>query len=70
MNQPDRPKPPQYRVTLTFRADGTPAIVRLRRFLKMALRAYGLRAVKVEELPGGDFRKDTFSEVPDTPAQP
>jgi hypothetical protein len=30
---------------------GVPAVVRLRRFLKCALRAYGLRCVEIIEVP-------------------
>jgi hypothetical protein len=32
-------------------ADGTPLIVRLRAFLKRALRAYGIRCVRLEPAP-------------------
>jgi hypothetical protein len=32
-------------------ADGTPLIVRLRAFLKRALRAYGIRCVRIEPAP-------------------
>ena len=56
---------PKYRVTLSFRADSVPAIVRLRRFLKMAWRAYGFRCVKVEEVA-----PDWPGKVPETPAEP
>ena len=49
MNPTDRQ--PEYRVTLRFSTNGVPALVRLRRFLKMARRAYGLRAVRIEEVP-------------------
>ncbi len=53
MNRADKPEPTEYRVTLRFTASGVPAIIRLRRFLKMAWRAYELKAVKVEQLPTG-----------------
>ncbi len=54
MNRPDKPKTSAYRITLRFAAAGVPEVIRLRRFLKLAWRAYGLRAVKVEEVPIGE----------------
>jgi hypothetical protein len=42
---------PIYRLTLRATGDGPPAIIRLRRFLKAALRGYGLRCLSVEEMP-------------------
>ncbi len=42
--------PPAYRITIAFSPGRVPTIIRLRRFLKMAWRGYGLKAVKVEEL--------------------
>lgn len=41
---------PVYRLTLRASADGPPAIVRLRHFLKMALRAYGLKCLTAEQI--------------------
>jgi hypothetical protein len=38
------------RVTLRPLRSDVPAVVRLRRFLKLALRAFGLRAVEVAEV--------------------
>jgi hypothetical protein len=40
-----------YRVTLRPLKDSVPAAVRMRRALKLLGRAFGLRAVRVEELP-------------------
>jgi hypothetical protein len=45
------PNDPHYLVTLKAEGPGPPAILRLRRWLKHALRCHGLRAVRVEELP-------------------
>jgi hypothetical protein len=38
---------------LTFRSEGEgpPTVLRVRRLLKAALRAYGLRCVRVDEVP-------------------
>jgi hypothetical protein len=47
---PREPKP-TYRLTLQAEPGEVPAIVRLRRFLKAALRTYGLRATEVAEIP-------------------
>jgi hypothetical protein len=45
---------PQYRVLLRPQPGEAPAFVRLRRLLKLALRAFGLRYVLVEEIsPNG-----------------
>jgi hypothetical protein len=46
------PRRAQFRVSLRAEGEGPPAVIRLRSFLKVALRAFGLRAVAVEELPG------------------
>ena len=35
--------------------DGAPSIIRLRRFLKMALRSFGLRCVKIEPAKNMDL---------------
>ena len=46
------PQQPNYRLTLrVVPGHAGPPIVRLRRLLKAALRAYGLRCVQLEELP-------------------
>jgi hypothetical protein len=42
-----------YRLTLRALASSYPLAVRLRRLLKMALRCYGFRLVRAEEVPGG-----------------
>ncbi len=48
---------PVYRVTLRIEKSSTiPPVVLLRKFLKMALRFYGLRATVVEEVPAGGYR--------------
>jgi hypothetical protein len=44
-------QPSDYRITLQPLPDRIPGIARLRRFLKMALRGYGLRCVRNEEVP-------------------
>jgi hypothetical protein len=44
------PREPDFLVRLRPLKDATPAIHRLRHFLKAALRCWGLRAVSVEEL--------------------
>ena len=68
MGDRDPSKATEYRVTLRFAAGGAPAIVRLRRFLKMAWRAYGLKAVRVEEVPGdGPGPTDQGEGRPDGP---
>ena len=57
---PDDDKPrPLYRVTLSPLPDCAPPHVALKRLLKCALRVFGLRAVKVEQL-----------DAPATPDQP
>ena len=47
------PEPPTYRIVLRPTPGGPPPIIRLRRFLKAALRGYGLRCLSAEELPAG-----------------
>jgi hypothetical protein len=42
---------PVYLVALRAEGDGPPPAVRLRRLLKCCLRAFGLRALRVEEMP-------------------
>ena len=50
------PESARYRVELrAVGPDDVPVVIRLRRLLKVALRAFGLRAVKVEQVePAGD----------------
>ena len=50
------PEPGRFLVELqAVGPDHVPVVVRLRRLLKVALRAFGLRAVKVEQVePAGD----------------
>jgi hypothetical protein len=43
------PRPETYRVDLVALPDRTPGVVRLRAFLKAALRQYRLRATRVAE---------------------
>ena len=45
------PDEPLYRLTLRALPATVPAVVRLRRLLKMAGRAFGFKAIEVEELP-------------------
>jgi len=47
---------PDYRLTLRPLPGAAPAVVRLRRLLKSLLRAYGFRALAVEELARADDR--------------
>jgi hypothetical protein len=47
----DRPEKPRYVLTLEALADPTPATIRLRRALKHLGRWFGLRVVRLEELP-------------------
>ena len=50
----DRPRCGRFALVLQAVPDpgGAPAIIRLRRFLKMALRSYGLRCVRCERAEG------------------
>jgi hypothetical protein len=45
------PDPPTYRLILRALPDDVPASVRFRRLLKLALRSFGMRCVRFEELP-------------------
>jgi hypothetical protein len=62
---------PVYRITLEAEPSAVPAYVRLRRFLKAALRAYGLRCVTYRQLPREPSREaSTASErSPRTPPE-
>lgn len=42
---------PRYLVELRAEGPGPPAYVRLKRWLKASLRAYGLRCTRAEQLP-------------------
>ena len=45
-----RPNPPTFEITFRAEAgDSIPAIIRLRRLLKVALRSFGLRCVTIRE---------------------
>jgi hypothetical protein len=68
---------PLYRVTLRPVADpvpgGRPVEVRLRWFLKTALRSFGLRAVAIEEVPSAGPKPAadvTIEEVPAVASAP
>lgn len=54
---------PPERFALVLRAvpdpGGVPAIIRLRRFLKMSLRSYGLRCVSIRPALESDARGET-----------
>jgi hypothetical protein len=60
MPTPEPPSPPQYRVEVvavgTAATEGVP-VIRLRRWLKIGLRAFGLRAIRVEEVKGGTVER-------------
>jgi siroheme synthase (precorrin-2 oxidase/ferrochelatase) len=43
--------PREIQVTLTATGNGPPLAIRVRRFLKAALRGYGLRCTSIEEMP-------------------
>ena len=42
---------PKFALTLQSVPGDVPAIIRLRKFLKMALRSYGLRCTEIREIP-------------------
>ena len=48
------PSQPDFRLVLRPRPGGPPPIIRLRRLLKAALRAFGLRCLRVEEIRPDD----------------
>jgi hypothetical protein len=56
--------PQHYLVELRAAGPGPPAVIRLRRWLKAALRQHGLRCVSVREAtgPGQAGQKDVFDE--------
>jgi hypothetical protein len=53
MTPPPTPPPrdPDIRITLRPKPDAVPSNIRLRRLLKLALRAFGLVCVDVREVP-------------------
>jgi hypothetical protein len=61
-------KPPRERLALTLEAlpNDAPPIIRLRRFLRMALRSYGLRCTRVVALPDDPqvAEKPNFTKLP------
>jgi hypothetical protein len=62
MPESDRPT---YRVDLQALADDCPAEVRLRQFLKRAVRAYRLKCVRVEQLQPGPIAEAAQAEAQD-----
>jgi hypothetical protein len=54
-----QPKP-CYRLTLQAQPHEVPAAIHLKRFLKFALRAFSLRCVAVEEIPGPQSGQASF----------
>lgn len=47
---------PRYHLTLEAQPEAVPAVIRLRRLLKVALRGFGLKCVAVAEVAGEDNR--------------
>jgi hypothetical protein len=47
----DRPPQPEFLLRLRALPNGVPVVLRLRKFLKLALRAFFLKCVSAEELP-------------------
>lgn len=66
-----RTPPPTWTVTLRPEGDGPPPAIRVRRLLKAALRAYGLRCVAVNPTTddGGHVARP-LDEEPEPPARP
>ena len=60
-------KPTTELYTITLRPlpdpDGVPPLIRLRKFLKMSLRGYGLRCVRCEAVPETGEEIDEWEEV-------
>ena len=56
------PPRPEYHLRLRAEPGMVPAVVRLRRFLKAALRSYGLRCVEVREVAPGVGRAPNRSD--------
>lgn len=50
-NESTNQENPDWRVTLRPTGEGPPAAIRVRRFLKWVWKCFGLRAVKVEQVP-------------------
>jgi hypothetical protein len=61
MAKPNKSQP-VFRVLLRAQPGKVPATIRLKRFLKLALRAFGLRCVAVEEIPGLQPRYGKFGQ--------
>jgi hypothetical protein len=59
-----------YRVTLRPLPNGPPPPIRLWRFLKAALRGYGLRCVSVEEVPSTHGKAPARAQGEGEPARP
>jgi hypothetical protein len=59
---------PRYVMMLEAAGAGAPAPVRLRRWLKTALRGFGLRAVRVEQLQDGPADAAHVAQEGRTPA--
>jgi hypothetical protein len=59
-----RPDPPLVRLTFRPLASAVPLAARVRRLLKVALRACGLRCVQVEELPTEEETERTPRRAP------
>ena len=75
-NMKDTTKPAGQTWHLILRAEPdpiVPAYCRLRKFLKMALRSYGLRCTRVEEIPApefvrlGDVCRDVLADLAPSP---
>jgi hypothetical protein len=58
-----RPTSERYELVLRAEPWSVPAIIRLRRLLKLALRSFGLRCVELKELPADDATVTTGQRV-------
>jgi hypothetical protein len=67
MNENSMSKP-TFTIVLTDAGGSGPAIVRLRRLLKLMLRGFGLRCVRLTDATGGDVGQTVEVET-DTPLQ-